>query len=83
MKIAIFAAGTGGHILPAIEISKKFNHEEIIFFASNRPIEKAILKDKPFEVVHLNITGFRNIFVKNFFGFSVFLKILAWSCKIS
>ena len=55
MKIAIFAAGTGGHILPAIEISKKFNHEEIIFFASNRPIEKAILKDKPFELSLIHI----------------------------
>lgn len=75
MKIAIFAAGTGGHIIPALEISKKFNHEEIIFFASNRPIEKAILKDKPFEVVHLNITGFRNKnFWQKFFWILSFFK---------
>ena len=32
MKIAIFAAGTGGHIYPALTIDKEFNEKDIIFF---------------------------------------------------
>ena len=30
MKIAIFAAGTGGHIYPALSIAKKFGEENAI-----------------------------------------------------
>ena len=42
MKIAIFAAGTGGHIYPALTIAKEFNKKDIIFFASSRKLEKKI-----------------------------------------
>ena len=44
MKLAIFAAGTGGHIFPALSIAEKFKKEQILFFASNRTIEKDIFK---------------------------------------
>ena len=44
MKIAIFAAGTGGHIYPALSIAEKFGEENVIFIASNREIERKILK---------------------------------------
>ena len=40
MKIAIFAAGTGGHIFPALSIANEFSKEDILFFASNRDVEK-------------------------------------------
>ena len=43
MKIAIFAAGTGGHIYPALTIAKEFN-KDIIFFASSRKLEKKYLE---------------------------------------
>ena len=44
MKIAIFAAGTGGHIYPALSIAEKFGKENVFFIASNREIEKKIYK---------------------------------------
>jgi UDP-N-acetylglucosamine--N-acetylmuramyl-(pentapeptide) pyrophosphoryl-undecaprenol N-acetylglucosamine transferase len=63
MKIAIFAAGTGGHIYPALSIAEKFGKENVLFIASNREIEKKIYKNSGFKVCHLNISGFRG---KNF-----------------
>ena len=54
MKIAIFAAGTGGHIYPALSIAKEFGKENVIFIASNRELEKKIYRDSGFEVKHLN-----------------------------
>ena len=42
MKIAIFAAGTGGHIFPALSIAEEFKKDDVIFFASNRELEKQI-----------------------------------------
>ncbi|MBH36608.1 MAG: hypothetical protein CMD89_01620 [Gammaproteobacteria bacterium] len=59
MKLAIFAAGTGGHIFPALSIAGQFKKEQILFFASNRTIEKDIFKKSEFNVVHLNFSGFR------------------------
>ena len=59
MKIAIFAAGTGGHIYPALSIAKEFGKENVIFIASNRELEKKIYRDSGFEVKHLNESGFR------------------------
>ena len=59
MKLAIFAAGTGGHIFPALSIAGQFKKEQILFFASNRTIEKNIFKKSEFNVVHLNFSGFR------------------------
>jgi len=63
MKIAIFAAGTGGHIYPALSIAEKFGKENVFFIASNREIEKKIYKNSGFKVCHLNVSGFRG---KNF-----------------
>ena len=45
MKIAIFAAGTGGHIYPALSIAEKFGEENVIFIASNRKTERKIYKN--------------------------------------
>ena len=59
MKIAIFAAGTGGHIYPALSIAEKFGKENVIFIASNRQTERKIFKNSGFKVIHLNIAGFR------------------------
>ena len=59
MKIAIFAAGTGGHIFPALSIAKEYDENDVIFFASNREIEKQIYKKTNCKVFHLNISGFR------------------------
>ena len=66
MKIAIFAAGTGGHIFPALSIAEEFKKDDVIFFASNRELEKQIYQKTGYKVIHINISGFRgkNIFEK-------------------
>ena len=73
MKIAIFAAGTGGHIYPALSIAEKFGKENVIFIASNREIERKIFKNSGFKVSHLNVSGFRgkNVFEKILWPFSI------------
>ncbi len=78
MKIAIFAAGTGGHIYPALSIAEKFGKENVIFVASNRVIEKKIYKNSGFKVNHLNISGFRGkgIFEKIFWPFNLIKCVL-------
>ena len=67
MKIAIFAAGTGGHIFPALSIAEEFKKDDVIFFASNRELEKQIYQKTNYKVIHININGFR--------GKSIFEKI--------
>ena len=74
MKIAIFAAGTGGHIYPALSIADKFGKENVIFIASNRDIEKKIYKNSGFKVCHLSVSGFRG---KNF------IEKLLWPINIT
>lgn len=68
MKIAIFAAGTGGHIFPALSIAEEFKKDDVIFFASNRELEKQIYQKTDYKVIHMNISGFR--------GKSIFEKII-------
>ena len=51
MKIAIFAAGTGGHIYPALSIAENFKKDEVLFFASNRELEKQIYAVSDFKAV--------------------------------
>lgn len=79
MKIAIFAAGTGGHIYPALSIAEKFGKENVIFIASNRAVERKIYKNSGFQVSHLNISGFRgkNLFEKFMWPINLSICILA------
>ena len=72
MKIAIFAAGTGGHIFPALSIAEEFKKDDVIFFASNRDLEKQIFKKTGYKVIHLDIGGFR--------GKSIFEKLI-WPAR--
>ena len=68
MKIAIFAAGTGGHIFPALSIAEEFKRDDVIFFASSRELEKKIYKETGYKVIYLDIDGFR--------GKSIFKKLI-------
>ena len=79
MKIAIFAAGTGGHIYPALSIAKEFGKENVIFVASSRELEKKIFRDSGFEVKHLNISGFRgkSLLAKLFWPINLILGIFS------
>lgn len=60
MKYIISAGGTGGHIYPGIMIAEELirNGDEVIFIASNRSIDKSILKDVDFKVKHYKMNGF-------------------------
>ena len=40
MKIAIFAAGTGGHIFPALSIANEFSKEDILFLPQIEMLKK-------------------------------------------
>jgi UDP-N-acetylglucosamine--N-acetylmuramyl-(pentapeptide) pyrophosphoryl-undecaprenol N-acetylglucosamine transferase len=77
MKIAIFAAGTGGHIYPALSIAENFKKDEVLFFASNRELEKQIYAASDFKVIHLKISGFRgkSLLEKIFFPFNLLINL--------
>jgi UDP-N-acetylglucosamine--N-acetylmuramyl-(pentapeptide) pyrophosphoryl-undecaprenol N-acetylglucosamine transferase len=73
MKYIISAGGTGGHIYPGITIAQELinNGDEVIFIASNRSIDKKILKDVDFEVKHYKMNGF----IRNFKIMSIFKNL--------
>ena len=77
MKIAIFAAGTGGHIYPALSIAENFKKDEVLFFASNRELEKQIYEASDFKVIHLKVSGFRgkSILEKIFFPINLLINV--------
>ncbi len=56
----VVAGGTGGHIMPGLALAEALLEKgrEVFFVAGSRPIEKRILKDKPFPVYHLEVEGF-------------------------
>jgi len=50
IRILIVAAGTGGHILPGIELGREFlsRDQEVIFVSGNRPIEDRVYASSGF-----------------------------------
>jgi len=54
------AGGTGGHLIPGIALAYELlkRGEELIFVSGMRPVEKHILKDKPFKVYQMDLEGF-------------------------
>lgn len=53
------AGGTGGHLIPGIAIAEELlqRGEEVLFISGKRPIERKILKDRPFLVKELEVEG--------------------------
>ncbi len=66
MKILICAAGSGGHIYPALSLAAELKSvapaSEIIFLCSRKNVDKKIFKDSSFKVIP---TDFRPISSKN------------------
>lgn len=62
MRIIISGGGTGGHIYPAVaiaqELNKRYKDAEIIFVGTKQGLENDILKNYPFELKHINVSGF-------------------------
>lgn len=71
MRVIIAAAGTGGHINPAISIANKIKKEEpdsqIIFFGTERGIENDLVPRAGYKLEHIEAYGFKKqISIKNF-----------------
>ncbi|MBU4304268.1 MAG: undecaprenyldiphospho-muramoylpentapeptide beta-N-acetylglucosaminyltransferase [Candidatus Omnitrophica bacterium] len=77
MKIIICAAGSGGHIYPALrfaqELKASFKDVKIIFLCTKKNIEKAILKDTGYKTFYINLISPRSdykriiFFLKNIY----------------
>ncbi len=59
MRWVITAGGTGGHLIPGLVLAEEIMErgEELIFISGKRPVERHILRDKPFKVYHLEVEG--------------------------
>ena len=60
-KIIIFAAGTGGHIYPAIPIAKELIKKNIsvLWIGTKQGIENQIVTDVNIKIEHINFSGIR------------------------
>lgn len=70
MKVIIAAAGTGGHINPALAIANKINQEEknseIIFVGTDRGLENDLVPRAGYELKKIDAYGFnRQISIEN------------------
>ena len=66
-KILIVASGTGGHVIPALNIAEKFidTYYKIIWIGTKRGIENKLINNKAINLKYINSTGIRG---KSFFG---------------
>ena len=63
MKVLICAAGTGGHIYPAVAVAQRLQQElpsvELLFLTSSKEVEDIILKAQPYRTVRVPLRGFQ------------------------
>ncbi|MFA5097781.1 MAG: undecaprenyldiphospho-muramoylpentapeptide beta-N-acetylglucosaminyltransferase [Candidatus Margulisiibacteriota bacterium] len=63
MKVLICAAGTGGHIYPAVAVAQQLQKElpsvKLLFLTSSKEVEDIILKAQPYATVRLPLRGFQ------------------------
>ena len=87
MKVIIAAAGTGGHINPAIAIANKIMEEEpnskIIFVGTSRGLENDLVPRAGYELKRINAYGIsRKISVENIKRFYKTIKSIGEAKKI-
>lgn len=71
MRVIIAAAGTGGHIIPALDIADKIKKEnpgsEILFIGTKRGLENKLVTKKGYELKHIEAYGLsKEISISNF-----------------
>ncbi len=71
MKILIASGGSGGHIFPAISLARELKKRgaEIIFVASRRRLDRAILEKEPYKKIFLSVNPMPYKFGPGVFGF--------------
>ena len=72
-KILIVASGTGGHVIPALNIAEKFiaTNYKITWIGTKRGIENKLINNKAINLKYINSTGIRG---KSFIG--IFIGLL-------
>jgi UDP-N-acetylglucosamine--N-acetylmuramyl-(pentapeptide) pyrophosphoryl-undecaprenol N-acetylglucosamine transferase len=84
-KIMIASSGTGGHVIPALNISELLSSKgyEIIWIGTKNGIENKLIKDNKIKLFHITSTGIRG---KNIFdkvrGILNFVKSIFQSTRI-
>ena len=76
-KILIVASGTGGHVIPALNIAEKFiaTNYRIIWIGTKRGIENKLINNKAINLKYINSTGIRGkSFIGIFIGLLNFIK---------
>ena len=60
-KILIDASGTGGHVIPALNIAEKFIdiNYKITWIGTKRGIENKLINNKAINLKYINSTGIR------------------------
>ena len=60
-NILIVASGTGGHVIPAKNISEKLAQRgySVTWIGTKSGIENLILKDESYKIIYINSTGIR------------------------
>ena len=60
-KILIVASGTGGHVIPALNIAEKFiaTNYKITWIGTKRGIENKLINNKAINLKYINSTGIR------------------------
>ena len=60
-KILIVASGTGGHVIPALNIAEKFIDTKymITWIGTKRGIENKLINNKAIDLKYINSTGIR------------------------
>ncbi|MBU0634152.1 MAG: undecaprenyldiphospho-muramoylpentapeptide beta-N-acetylglucosaminyltransferase [Candidatus Omnitrophica bacterium] len=91
MKILICAAGSGGHIYPALSLAHRLRREDdavkIVFLTAKRQIEKKIFQESDFETFEIDFIGLpkkdgSNLFYLCLKNLNFLLKFIKESIKV-
>jgi UDP-N-acetylglucosamine--N-acetylmuramyl-(pentapeptide) pyrophosphoryl-undecaprenol N-acetylglucosamine transferase len=84
-KIIIASSGTGGHVIPALNISELLliKGYDVIWIGTKNGIENKLIKNKKIKLIHITSTGIRGKnFINKIKGLLNFMKSIFQSLKI-
>lgn len=84
-KILIAASGSGGHLLPAVQIAKAIKtleqNAEILFVGTGRPLEAKLIDAQGFKRVVFDSTGVKNAGLAGVAKFLISLPVAIWQVQ--